>query len=108
MKPVKNTPEEGGRGRRTALEPLKSLLHILFAALALLEFLELHLLPNLLAFALAPARLALCNACALVKEALSYALHVRIRLDHFCKKVVRPCKGETMFCGKGAGGFCAM
>jgi len=93
---------------RTAFEPLEPLLHVFFAALALLELLELHLLADLLAFALAPPRLALFDARALVEQTLSDAFHVRVRLDHLCEEVVRAREGEAVFCREGAGGLCAM
>ena len=94
--------------KRTALKPLEPLLHVLFVALALLELFDLYLLANLLAFALAPPRLTLRDGCALVEQTLSDAFHVRIRLDHFCEKVVRSREGEAMFCGEGASGLRSM
>jgi hypothetical protein len=94
--------------KRTAFEPLEPFLHIFFAALALLELLELHLLTDLLAFSLAPPRLALCDARALVEQTLSDAFHVRVRLDHFCEKVIWPREGEAVLCGESTGGLCAM
>ena len=96
------------REKRTAFEPLEPFLHISFAALALFELLELHLLTNLLAFALTPPCLALCNGCALIEQTLSDAFHVRVRLDHFCEKVVRSRKREAVLCGEGASGLCTM
>jgi len=94
--------------KRTAFEPLEPLLHVFLAALALLELLELHLLTDLLAFALASPRLALRDGCALVEQTLSDALHVRVRLDHFGEKVVRSREGEAVICGEGARGLCTV
>ena len=94
--------------RRTAFESFKPFLHILFAALALLELLELHLFAYLLPFALTPPCLALCDARALVEQTLSDALHMRIRLDHFCKEVVGSREREAVFGGEGASGLCTM
>ena len=43
-------------------------------------------LVSLLAFALAPPCLALCNTHALIEQALSDALHMRVRLGHLGKE----------------------
>jgi hypothetical protein len=96
------------REKRTAFESFEPFVHVFFAALALLELLELHLLANLLAFALAPPRLALRNACTLVEQTLSDTLHVRVRLDHLGKEVVRPREWEVVVCGEGARGLCTV
>lgn len=94
--------------KRTAFESFKPFLHVLFAVLALLELLELYLLANLLAFALAPPCLALCNTRALIEQTLSDALHMRIRLDHFGKEIVRSREREAVFCSEDTCGFCTM
>lgn len=94
--------------KRTAFKAFESLLHVFFTALALLEFLELHLLSDLLAFAFASPRLALCNTCTLVEQALSDAFHVRVRLDHFRKKVVRSREREVVICSERARSLCTM
>lgn len=52
---------------RTAFERFESVFRVFFAAFALLDLLELHLLADLLALTLPPARLALCDASALVE-----------------------------------------
>jgi hypothetical protein len=96
------------REKRTAFESFKPFLHVLFAVLALLELLELHLLANLLAFALAPPCLALCNTRALIEQTLSDALHMRIRLDHFGKEIVRSREWEVVFRSEDPRGFCTM
>lgn len=84
-------------GIRTALEALQPLLHILLALLPLLDLLDLHLLAELLTLPLPALLLALLDPRALVEQALSDALHVRIRLDHLGKVVRRPGKGEIRF-----------
>ena len=57
----------------TAFEAFEPFLRIFLAALALLELLELNLLASLLAFALAPPCLALCDTHALIEQTLSDA-----------------------------------
>ncbi len=99
---------EGKRGKRTAFESFKPFLHVFFAALALLELFKLHLLANLLAFALAPPCLALCNTRGLIEQTLPDTLHMRVRLDHFGKKVVRSREREVVFCSEGACCLCTM
>lgn len=96
------------RKKRTAFESFKPFLHVLFAVLALLELLELHLFANLLAFALAPPCLALCNTRALIEQTLSDALHMSIRLDHFGKEIVRSREREMVFCSEDTRGCCTM
>jgi hypothetical protein len=94
--------------KRTAFESFKPFLHVLFVVLALLELLELHLLANLLAFALAPPCLALCNTRALIEQTLSDALHMSVRLDHFGKEIIWSRKREVVFCSEDTRSFCTM
>ena len=96
------------REKRTAFKSLEPFLHVLFAALALLELLELHLLANLLAFTLVPPRLALRDARALIEQTLADTLHMRVRLDHFCKEVIRSREREAVIGGEGAGSLCTV
>ena len=106
--PNQNQTAQRKREERTAFKTLEPLLHVFFVALALLELFDLYLLANLFAFALAPPRLTLHDACALVEQTLSDTFHVGIRLDHFCEKVVRSREGEAMFRGESASGLRAM
>jgi hypothetical protein len=105
---MRDNDERDREEKRTAFESFEPILHVFFAALALLDLLELHLLANLLAFTLASPFLALCDARGLIEQTLSDALHMRVRLDHFGKKVVRSREREAVFGGEGARGFCTM
>ena len=86
------------REKRTAFKSLEPFLHLL----------ELHLLANLLAFALAPPRLALRDARALIEQTLADTLHMRVRLDHFCKEVIRSREREAMIGSEGTRSLCTM
>ena len=96
------------KAKLTPLERTQALFHILLALLALLELLDLHLLAELLALALAPLVLALLDSRLLVKQPLADALHVRVRLDHLREIVCGAGEGEVVFGGERAGGVSAV
>ena len=85
------------KAKLTPLERAQALFHILLALLALLELLDLHLLAELLALALAPLVLALLDSRLLIEQPLADALHVRVALDHLSEIVGGTGKGEVGF-----------
>ena len=91
------------KAKLTPLERAQALFHILLALLALLELLDLHLLAELLALALAPLVLALLDSRLLIEQPLADALHVRVRLDHLGEEVGGAGEREGVLRGKGAG-----
>ena len=97
--------EGRGKRRRTPLEALDALLDGLLGLLALARPLELHLLAELLALALAPLLLGALHARALVEQALPDALHVRVALDHLREVVRGPREGEPVLLREGARGL---
>ena len=92
------------KAKLTPLERAQALFHILLALLALLELLDLHLLAELLALALAPLVLALLDSRLLVEQPLADALHVRVRLDHLRKVVRGPGERQRVLLREGARG----
>lgn len=83
----------------TSFQTFQSLLHLFLRFFALFELLDLHLLAELLAFALFTLVFALFYTSGFVQESLPYPLHVRVALDHFRKIVGGPGEWEVVFGG---------
>ena len=83
----------------TSFQTFESLFHLFLRFFALFELLNLHLLAELLAFALFTLVFALFYASGFVQEALSYPFHVRVALDHLRKIIRGTGKWEVVFGG---------
>lgn len=83
----------------TSFETFQSLLHLFLGFFALFELLDLHLLAELLAFALFTLIFALFYASGFVQKSLPYPLHVRVAFDHLRKIIGGTGEWEIVFGG---------
>lgn len=92
----------------TPLDSFNPLFQLLLPLLSFLQLLDLHLLSKLLPFPFFLLLLASFDTRGLVKQSLSYTLHMSVRFDHFGIEIRGPGERELVFRRKISSARCTM